>query len=98
MVARPRRLGTVLGVCDETVILCGGLTFAPVLSPQVTTAASIVLVGFFGFEREDLFSRRKLFIPALQRRYGSLSSPSCPRSEFKQQLALMNGCIYLLVN
>ena len=55
MVARPRLLVTVLRVCVEAVILCGGLTLALVLSPRVPTAAAIELVGFF-FEREDLSS------------------------------------------
>ena len=56
MVARPRLLVTVLRVCVQAVILCGGLTLTLVLSPRVTTAAAIVLV-FFLFEREDLSSR-----------------------------------------
>ena len=47
MVARPRLLATVLRVCADAVILCGALTFAPVLSPRDTTAAAIVLVGVF---------------------------------------------------
>ena len=45
MVARPKLVVTVLHVCVEAVILCGGLTLTLVLSPRVTTAAAIVLVG-----------------------------------------------------
>ena len=47
MVARPRLLVTVLRVCVEAVILCGGLTLALGLSMRVTTAAAILLVGCF---------------------------------------------------
>ena len=53
MVARPRLLVTVLRVCAEAVILCGGLTLALAVSP----AAAIVLAGFV-FEHENLSSRR----------------------------------------
>ena len=34
-------------VCVEAVIWCGGLTLALVLSPRVTTAAAVLLVGCF---------------------------------------------------
>ena len=47
MVAKPRLPVTVLCVCVEAVIFCGGLTLAMVFSPRVTTAAAILLVGFF---------------------------------------------------
>lgn len=47
MVARPRLLVTVLPVCVEAVILCGGLTLRLVLSPRFTTVMEILLEIFF---------------------------------------------------
>ena len=44
MVVRRRLLVTVLRVCVEAVILCGGLILALVLSARIATAAIMFLV------------------------------------------------------
>ena len=43
---RPRLLITLLRLCVESVILCGGLTSALVLPTRINTAVAIVFVGF----------------------------------------------------
>ena len=48
-------------VC-EAVILCGGLTLALILSPRVTTAAAIVLVGLFVRARRFVLSAVKVHL------------------------------------
>ena len=94
-VTRHRLLVTLFRKCVETVVLCSGLTLALVLPTRVTTAAAIVF-RFFLFEHAHLASRRHRIMRACERRYTSPSSPSSPRSGFKQPLALMNGCLHCL--